>query len=304
MTVLPRSDAQRGRGAHDEQPFLPEPTVTLSTVEPNPGWVVSVEDVYPWRPIVASLCAIFAVAAVSLAYITRADRKPADEAANGLGLPDPTLIEAIAAPTSTVVTVAVVGSQPQDGTTSFTFGSSASLPAGIGGINDLPAGLATVTSEGSTSTSAGGTTSVIQSTTTAAPTTAPPTTVPPTTAAPTTAPPTTVPPTTPVPTTVPPTTTTTAAGSPEARDDTSSARSGDGTRIFPLLNDTSGTSPFDPYTIRIVSGPSQEKAVKAHSGHIHYESEDRYVGPDELSYEICTVDGACVTATIFIDVTS
>ncbi len=89
-----------------------------------------------------------------------------------------------------------------------------------------------------------------------------------------------------------------------ARDDSHSAKTGDGTKIFPLLNDTPGTSPFDLDTIRIVSGPSQEEKVRAHSGHIHYKSEDKYVGSDEFSYEICTVDGVCVTATVFIDVTS
>ncbi|MCP3987609.1 MAG: hypothetical protein GY724_00925 [Actinomycetia bacterium] len=88
-----------------------------------------------------------------------------------------------------------------------------------------------------------------------------------------------------------------------ARDDSDDAEAGEGAKFYPLVNDTSGSSPFDLDTFRIVDDPNHGKEWRIDFDHIHYKSDEKYVGSDNLIYEICTFDEVCVTATVSIDVT-
>jgi hypothetical protein len=73
------------------------------------------------------------------------------------------------------------------------------------------------------------------------------------------------------------------------------------TKLPVLANDEAGVVPFDKATLQIVEGPDHAASYKVHDDHIHYRSTKGYIGPDILSYSICTTS-ECVTTTVAISV--
>lgn len=126
---------------------------------------------------------------------------------------------------------------------------------------------------------------------------APTTLAPPTTTSPTTVPATTVAPTTtPVPTTAVP-------GVMKAVNDGAFVPHNRSVTIHVLQNDDFGGSVPNVSTLAVVAPPAHGSATVS-GQNIIYRPGDGYRGPDSFRYSICSQEGSCGQATVFISVTN
>jgi hypothetical protein len=63
-----------------------------------------------------------------------------------------------------------------------------------------------------------------------------------------------------------------------------------------LANDLTGGSPFDVATLRVTQ--PAHGAARVESGKVRYAPARGFVGSDELTYEVCRMDGLCVQALV------
>ncbi len=133
--------------------------------------------------------------------------------------------------------------------------------------------------------------------------TAPPTTAPPTTAPPTTAPPTTAPPTTAPPPTAPPSTAAPGVQSNAVLviDDVGTTKAGIKLNIHVLQNDDFRGGAADLTTLVVLVEPVHG-TVKVAGENLLYEPASGFTGTDTMTYSVCSLVGACGSATVTVTV--
>lgn len=70
-----------------------------------------------------------------------------------------------------------------------------------------------------------------------------------------------------------------------------------------LKNDEANDSKIDEDTLAVVDPPRHAASWRVDGGRIRYQAADGYIGPDELTYQVCDRDGHCGTAEVNIAVT-
>lgn len=95
---------------------------------------------------------------------------------------------------------------------------------------------------------------------------------------------------------------TTENNGPEAADDELSLDEDESGTVDVLANDSEGQYEIDESTLVITDGPASGEAVINPDGTITYTPDDNFNGSDELTYEICDVEGGCSTATVSLTV--
>ncbi len=69
-----------------------------------------------------------------------------------------------------------------------------------------------------------------------------------------------------------------------------------------LDNDIEGGSLLSVPTLSIVVPPANAESYNVTDEHILYRALDGYVGPDQITYQICDLGGGCDTAIVHITV--